>query len=350
MAGIGPAPGPVNMFSRSLASLLLILPAAAACTDEMVTTQDSARLISVSGTHVVVAASSETEQPSLGCGGGGDPLLGPSVLFVSDNSGASYERLVPTDQRPLTRIGVKDGVFYGIVQDTSAYAFAIVRSADGRTWTQVAQKQGEAHDLSITASGFAVAHATGVLTSVDGTTWTDNAMSGGLYAPSVTQVHGQLVVSSAADGVLHLRTGSTWTQKTVSGMTSIWTLIPTETALLVTGARTVSGGDTKIVIGRVDLSGELPTTFSEGQTTHPLITPAGLLDTSGYLAPLETQGVGTLRPFIPAFESATVDGNTVQLLRSGEVVVSADGGHTFGAPIALPIESYEHSASDLSPR
>jgi hypothetical protein len=175
-------------------------------------------------------------------------------------------------------------------------------------------------------------------------------MSGGLYAPSVAQVGGQLVVASAADGVLQLRTGQTWTQKPITGMTSIWALIPTETALLVTGARTVSGGDTKIVIGRVDLSGELPTTFSEGQTTHPVITPAGLLDNSGYLAPLEAQTVGALRPFVPAFEAATVDGNTVQLLRSGEVVVSSDGGHTFGAPIALPIESYEHSAGDLSPR
>lgn len=338
------------MFSRSLASLLLLLPAAAACTDETVTTQDSARLIAVSGSRVVVAASSETEQPSLGCGGGGDPVLGPSVLFVSDNGGASYERLVPSDARPLTRISVKDGVFYGIAQDSSAGAFAIVRSTDGRTWTQVATKPGEAHDLSITAGGFAAAHGTGVLTSVDGITWTDNAMSEGLYAPSVTQVGGQLVAASAADGVLHLRSGSAWTKKPVVSMTSIWALIPTESALLVTGVRTVSGGDSRVVIGRVDLSGELPTTFSEGQTTHPLITPAGLLDNSGYLAPLETQGVGALRPFIPAFEAATVDGNTVQLLRSGEVVVSTDGGHTFGSPIALPIESYEHAASDGTPR
>jgi len=331
------------MFSRSLASLLLILPAAAACTDETVTTEDSARLIAVSGTHVVVAASSETEQPSLGCGGGGDPVLGPSVLFVSDDSGASYERLVPDDTRALTRIGVKAGAFYGIAQDSYGGAFAIVRSTDGRTWTQVAQKTGEAHDLSITASGLAVAHGNGVLTSTDGTTWTDNAMSGGLYAPSVTQVGGQLVAASAADGVLHLRTGSSWTTKPVTSMTSIWSLIPSETGLLVTGVRTVSGGDSKVVIGKVDLSGELPTTFTEGQTTHPLITPAGLLDNSGYLAPLQATGVGALSPFIPAFESATVDGNTVQLLRSGQVVISTDGGHTFGQPIALPIESSEHS-------
>jgi hypothetical protein len=338
------------MFSRSLASLLLILPAAAACTDEMVTTQDSARLISVNGTRVVVAASSETEQPSLGCGGGGDPLLGPSVLFVSDDSGASYERVVPEDVRPLTRIGVKGGVFYAIAQENSGDAFAILRSPDGRTWTQVAQKQGAGHDLSISASGLAVGHGTGVLTSVDGTTWTDNPISGGgFYAPSVAQVGSQLVVSSAADGVLHLRTGSTWTQKPVPGMTSIWTLIPTETALLVTGVRQV-GGQSRFVIASVDLSGEVPTTFSEGQTTHAVVTPLGLLDTSGYLAPLQATGVGALTPFVPAFESATVEGNTVQLLRSGEVFVSADGGRTFGSPIALPIESYEHAVDDSSPR
>lgn len=350
MPGIRPAIPVAHMFSRSLASLLLLLPAAAACTDDMVTTQDTARLISVSGTRVVVAASSETEQPSLGCGGGGDPVLGPSVLFVSDDGGASYDRLVPTDARPLTRIGVKDGVFYGIAQDNYGDAFAIVRSTDGRTWTQVAQKQGAGHDLSITAAGLAVGHGLGVLTSVDGTTWTDNPINGsGFYAPSVAQVGGQLVVSSAADGVLHLRNGSTWTQKPIASMSSIWTLIPTEAALLVTGVREV-GGQSKFVIATVDLSGEVPTTFAEGQTTHAVITPAGLLDTSGYLAPVQATGVGALAPFVPAFEAATVDGNTVQLLRSGEVVVSSDGGRTFGAPIALPIETSEHAAGSSTPR
>jgi hypothetical protein len=75
-----------------------------------------------------------------------------------------------------------------------------------------------------------------------------------------------------------------------------------------------------------------------------VITPLGLLDTSGQLATIDGTEVGAFSPFMPAFESATVDGNTVQVLRNGTISVSADGGRTFGAPIALPIESSEHAA------
>ncbi|CAN5761357.1 hypothetical protein BH11MYX3_BH11MYX3_44440 [soil metagenome] len=328
------------MISRRLASLLLLaLPAVAACDDQGTVTRDSARLISASGPRVVVAASSETETPSLGCGGGGDPQLGPSVLFVSDDSGVHFDRVMPDDARPLTRIGVKDGVFYGIAQD--AGAFSVVTSGDGRTWTQVATKQGEPHDLSITTTGLAVAHSTGVLTSSDGTTWVDHPMTEGLYAPSVAQVGERLVVATAADGTLRIGNGTTWSTRRIPSMTSIWELIPAGDALLATGTLNRTSGDTAFTIARIDLSSDSAPTFGEGYTTHPVITPAGLLDTSGNLAPINATGVGTLAPFVEPFESAMVDGNRVQLLRGGKVTTSTDGGRTFGAPVALPIVSIE---------
>ncbi len=330
------------MISRRLASLLLVLPVlptAAACSDGGVTTKDSARLIAASGSHVVVAASSETETPSLGCGGGGDPQLGPSVLFVSDDSGVHFDRVMPDDARPLTRIGVKDGIFYGLAQD--AGSFAIVTSADGRTWTQVATHEGESHDLSITASGIAVAHATGVMTSTDGITWLDHAIAQGLYSPSVAQVGDQVVVSMALSSTLHIRSHGEWVSRTVPSMTSIWELIPVEGAVLATGTASYDGGPTVFTIARIDLAHDTAPTYVEGYTTRSVVTPAGLLDYTGFLAPIDGTVVGTLEQFIEPFQSAMVDGQRVQLLRDGKVAISVDGGHTYGAPVALPISAIE---------
>ncbi len=335
-----PLHGCPPMISRRLAyALLLALPAVTACSDGGAVTKDSARLISASGSRVVVAASSETTTPSLGCGGGGDPRLGPSVMFVSDNSGIRFDRVIPDDARPLTRIGVKDGVFYGIAQD--AGAFAVVTSGDGRTWTQVASHPGEPHDLSITATGLAVAHSTGVLTSSDGSTWIEHTITEGLYAPSVAQLGERLVVATAADGTLRIGSGSTWTTRRIPSMTAIWELIPAGDALLATGTASRSGADSAFTISRLDLASDAAPTFGDGYTTHPVITPAGLLDTSGNLAPLTATGVGALAPFVAPFESAMVDGNRVQLLRAGQVTTSTDGGRTFGVPVALPILSIE---------
>ncbi|MBL9016550.1 MAG: hypothetical protein JNL83_20345 [Myxococcales bacterium] len=333
------------MRTRLLASLLAVAPLTAACTEQTVTTSDAARLIAASGSRVVVAASSETEQPSLGCGGGGDPALGPSVLFVSDDGGAHYDRVEPADARPLVRIGVKDGVFYGIAQAGGGSAFAIVRSADGRSWTELVAKTGTANDLSISASGVAVAYSQGVLSSTDGATWTDRAFPQGLWAPSVAQVGGTIVLASPEDGVLQIATETGWTRRPVAAMQSIWELIPAEGALLVTGNGQFDG-DARQAIARVDLGSDAPPSYLYASMVRPVVTPAGLLDTSGQLAPFEGAAFGSLVPFVDPFQSATVTGQTVQLLRDGSVTISTDGGKTFGAPVALPIQSVEHPYDD----
>lgn len=338
------------MRTRLLASLVAVLPLAAACTDDTVTTSDAARLIAAAGPRVVVAASSETEQPSLGCGGGGDPALGPSVLFVSDDSGVHYDRVEPTDVRPLVRIGVKDGVFYGVAQAEGGSAFAIVRSTDGRTWSELVAKNGTANDLSISDTGVAVAYSQGVLSSTDGTTWTDRAFPQGLWAPSVAQVGGRIVLASPEEGVLQIATETGWTRRPVANMQSIWELIPAGNALLATGSGQWSG-EGRQAIARIDLGSDVAPTFLYASVVRPIVTPAGLLDTSGQIAPIEGSAFGSLKPFVAPFQSATVSGQTVQLLRDGAVSISTDGGQTFGAPVALPIESYEHAANDgPSPR
>ena len=328
------------MLSRAFASLLLVLPAAAACTDgSSATTTDAARLVAASGSRVVVAASTETEQPSLGCGGGGDPLLGPSVLFVSDDAGGSFERFEPSDARPLVRIGVKNGVFYGIAQGSDASSFSIVSSADGRTWTELVNRAGVPHDLSLSGPGLAVAYSNGVLSSSDGTTWTDRPTATNLYAPSIAQVGETLVLATPEEGVLLLANGTGWDRRPVPKMQSIWELIPAAGGLLVTGSAMIDGEYTS-TIARVDLASSATPTYLAGNAVHPVITPLGLLDTSGRLAAIEGTAIGSFTPFVEPFESATVEGNTVQVLRTGTMSISTDGGRTFGAPIALPIESY----------
>lgn len=321
----------------SKAWLLLLLPAAA-CTDDGATTKDAARLVTASGPHVVVAASSETSQPAIGCGGGGDPVLGPSVVFVSDDGGAHFDRIEPTEPA-LTRIGTKDGVFYGIA--TEADSFQVMRSADGRTWTQVAAHAGAPHDLSIGDGGFAVAYNAGVLTSNDGTTWTDHGVANGLYAPSVARLDGALIVSTADGPTLQIQRGGVWTTRTVPAMTAVWELVPAANGLLATGmARFDSNPESPAIdtIARIDLASDGQPSYAHGATTHPIVTPAGLLDTSGELAPIDGATVGDLAPFVEPFESAAVDGQRVTLLRDGALATSTDGGHTFGAPIQLPLQ------------
>ena len=337
------------MSRRFLASLLAVIPMTAACTDDTVTTSDSARLIAAAGPRVVVAASSETETPSLGCGGGGDPALGPSVLFVSEDNGTQFERVEPTDARPLVRIGVKNGVFYGIAQAEGGSAFAIVRSTDGRAWSELVAKPGTANDLSISDSGVAVAYSQGVLSSTDGTTWTDHPFTQGLWAPSVAQVGGKLVLASPEDGALQIATETGWTRRPVANMQSIWELIPAGNALLATGNGMWSG-EGRQAIARIDLGSDAAPTFLYASAVHPIVTPAGLLDTSGQLAAFQGTELGSLQPFVAPFQSATVSGDRVQLLRDGSVSISTDGGRTYGAPVALPLESYEHPQDAPHPR
>src|SRR4051812_18259255 len=313
------------MLSRRLAAFLILLPAAACTDDGKTTTSDAARLIAAAGPHVVVAASIETEQPSLGCGGGGDPALGPSVMFVSDDSGVHYDRVEPTDARPLVRIGVKDGVFYGIAQGDGAASFSVMTSADGRSWTELIARPGVAHDLSLTSGGIAVAYSQGVLSSPDGVAWTDHTVTSGLYAPSVAQVGETLVLASPEDGTLSIANGTGWNRRPIAGMQSIWELIPADGALLATGTATLEGEPVS-AIARIDLSNEIAPTFTTGSAVHPVMTPIGLLDTSGQLAAITDGFVGAPAPHVAAFQSAAVEGNTVQLLRDGSVSISADGG------------------------
>lgn len=324
------------MNRRLAASLLLVLPAVtAACTDDAPVTRDAPRLVTAAGPHVVVAASMETEQPSLGCGGGGDPLLGPSILFVSDDAGAHYDRVVPEDTRPLVRIGVKDGVFYGIAQGADNAAFAVVTSADGRAWTELVRRDGMATDLSLTADGIAVAYNQGVLISHDGIAWSEVPAPQGLYLPSVTQVGGKLLLVSPEDNVLRTWNGTAWDRRSLSNMSSLWELVPAANGVFVSGTGTI-GGEVTEAHARVDLATNAAPTYGRGSTVHPVLAPIGLLDTSGRVARIEGDSISDFAPFVAPFESAAVDGSTVQLLRTGTISISTDGGATFGAPSPLP--------------
>ena len=220
-----------------------------------------------------------------------------------------------------------------------------MRSTDGRSWTELVTKTGTANDLSNSDTGVAVAYSQGVLSSTDGSTWTDRAFPQGLWAPSVAQVGGTIVLASPEEGALQIATETGWTRRPIANMQSIWELIPAGDALLVTGNGQFDG-DARQAIARVDLGSDATPTYLYASMVRPVVTPAGLLDTSGQLAPIEGTTLGALKPFVDPFQSATVTGQTVQLLRDGSVTISTDGGKTFGAPITLPIQSFEHEANN----
>ena len=306
----------------------------AACTPST-TSVDNPIAVAASGDHVVVAADVATTDTGFGCGGG-EAFLGSSVLFVSNDGGKTFARTVPTDPRPLIRIAAHDGVFYAVAHDNNGQ-FAVVTSVDGTTWTEVASQPDYAQDFAAASDELVVAHATGMLTSADGSVWTNHPIAGsGYFRPSIASAHGMIALGSSADGMLHVTSdATTWTTR-ATGLTSISQILVDEGSLLVAGYAENRGS----AIARIDLETTTaspvvtPTTYSG----FALVTPAGLLDSSGTLAPLGAtigQGVAHVEPFV----SAAVDGSTVAVVRTTSVQVSLDGGATFGASVALPIVS-----------
>jgi hypothetical protein len=308
----------------------------AACTSPGPTTTDNPIAVAVDGNHIVVAADEATADTGFGCGGG-EAFLGSSVLFVSDNGGQTFARTVPADTRPLIRIAAHDGVFYAVAHDNSGL-FAVVTSADGVTWTEVANEPDYAQDFAAASDQLVVAHATGVLTSADGSVWTNHEIAGdGYFRPSIARAHGMIVLGASTDGTLHVSSDAvTWQDRAIPGLSGIAQILATDDALLVAG-HTDSGS----AIARVDLADTTatPVVYPTTYSSFALVTTAGLLDNSGTLASVGPNGIGQGVAHVDPFVTGAVDGSTVALVRASSVTVSNDGGVTFGASVALPIVS-----------
>ncbi len=331
----------VTAVMRQLLPLLLLAPAAA-CTDTVTTTEDRAYAISASGDTVIVAAATETttEGGGLGFGCGGPGIdLGPSVLFVSADAGATFERIAPADDRPLTRIAVRSGVFYALAQEPDG-EFSVVTSPDGRTWTEIPDARRVSNTISVHGDDVLVAHAQGLLASTDGRTFRDTRVTRdewGLYLPLVARVGETTVVASQHSSELHLSSNAeTWTTHQLDG--SIEQLIPTSDGLYFAGYQATTYGGGTPVIGRIDLTNPRLVTSSAANSTHAVLTPAGILDGSGALHPLSPTGLGAPTNVTTDFTAGAADGNRVTLLDEGRVRTSIDGGRTFGASVELPIE------------
>lgn len=325
--------------------LSLLVPASVACTDSEGTqvTQDTPIAVAASADHVVVAATTETETTGFGCGGGGGGDYGPSVLFVSGDRGATFERIVPEDARPLTHIASRDGVFYAVAHLAEG-GFGVLTSVDGRAWTEVARGTRYAEDLAVSADAIVVAHSMGVLVSTDGTTWTDRPLGGpGYYQASVASAAGMIALGSAADGTLQLSSdATTWRGYTVPGFNSVQQLIAAGDSLLVTGYT-----DQGNALARIDLTNlEAAPIIRTGFVASVVLTPAGLLDAGGQLATLDANGVGQPVAHLSPFNAAAVDAQKVVVLRGGTIETSNDGALTFGGTIELPIIRTETPAAD----
>jgi len=321
--------------------LSLLVPAAAACTDQGVqVTEDTPIAVATSADRVVVAATEETETTGFGCGGGGGSY-GRSVLFVSGDRGTTFERIVPEDTRPLTHIASRDGVFYAIAHLNDG-GFGVVTSADGRSWTQVATGTRYAEDLAVSADAIVVAHGAGVLVSTDGQAWTDHAVAGdGLYQARVAHAAGTIALGGAADGTLRLSSnGTSWRNYVVPGFSYVGQLIAAGDSLLVSGYSS-SGA----VLARIDLANlEAAPVVRSGFEGNAVLTPVGLLDAGGRLATLDANGLGEPVDHLSPFNAAAVSANEVVVLRGRTIATSTDGGLTFGGSIDLPIVRTETSA------
>ena len=331
----------VTAVMRQLLPLLLLAPAAA-CTDTVTTTEDRPYAISASGDTVIVAAATETttEGGGLGFGCGGPGIdLGPSVLFVSADAGATFERIAPEDDRPLTRIAVRSGVFYALAQEPDGN-FSVVTSPDGRAWTEIPDARRVSNTISVHGDDVLVAHAHGLLASSDGRTFRDTRVTQddwGLYLPLVARVGNTTAIASQHSGELLLSTDAeTWTTHQLDW--SIEQLISTDSALYFTGYQANSYGSGEPVVGRIDLTNPRLVTSSAANSTHAVVTPAGILDGSGALHPLSTTGLDAPTEVTTPFTAGAADGNRVTLLDEGRVRTSTDGGRTFGSSVELPIE------------
>lgn len=313
-----------------------LLPAAACGTDSG--PEDLPRLIAARGDTVVVAASIEEPETELRCGVGDDPAFGAPVLFVSTDRGENYARILPVDQRPLTHMLVHGDAFWALAQDDGG--FAVLRSDNGRTWLEIASGTSAPHDFTASDAGFAVAHSMGVMTSADGDTWTDHALGEyGLYSPSVALTDEGVAVATA-DGTLQISPDNLeWITREVDGLQAVWQLIPDGTGLLINGTADLGAGAVA-AIGRIDLVDveRAPEFVALGTDTTAVVTPAGLLQSSGSLSTIGSGGtIGAPAAHIDAFTSAAVDGNTVAVLGAAGVSISIDGGFEFAPAVALPL-------------
>jgi hypothetical protein len=321
--------------------------------DPVPMSEDHPRVVAVSGDRVVVAASIEDEATEFGCGGGGDPSFGASVLFVSNDRGITFDRVVPFDDRPLTRLAVRDGVFYGTVQ--AGFGLAVMTSVDGVSWTEIATAYAPPHDLIASEAGLAVSHAYGLLTSTDGVTWVDHVMTidGELYAPSVARTSDAIVVGTAADRPLRFSPDAeTWTERLIPNLYSVWQLIPAGDEVVIVGTGRLPGGAIGPGIARLALDEVEATPIFSALTGdhHVLLTPSGLLDTGGNLWAVDAlTGIGAPVPHIAPFTSGTVDGDLVIILRDNLITISTDGGGVFSTGVSLPVIRTPGSAPDPEP-
>jgi len=327
------------MMRRTLL-LSLLVPAAAACTEPMQITEDTPIAVATSAQRVVVAATEETETTGFGCGGGGGNY-GRSILFISGDRGASFERVVPQDERPLTHITSRGGVFYAVAHSNDG-SFGVVSSTDGQAWTELARGDHYAADITASANAVVIAHSSGVLVSTDGVTFVERPLGEqSFWQASVAEVNGTLALGTGADGVLQLSTeGGAWRTHTVHGFSSISQLIAAGDSLLVGG-----WANNAMAIARVDLANlAADPIIRYGFASSAVLTPAGLLENGGRLAPLSANGVGEPVDHLAPFNAAAVDANEVVLLRFGQIATSTDGGLTFGGTIDLPIVRTEAPA------
>jgi hypothetical protein len=322
---------------RKLLLASLLLPACTT-TEPTTTVTDNPITAAANGDTIVVAANEATEQTGFGCGGG-TAFLGRSVLFVSGDRGETFERLVPSDERPLVRIAQHDGVFYAVAHSNDG-AFGVVTSVDGKQWTEVASASRYAQDFAAADDLMVVAHATGVMTSPDGAAWTDHDLGDGYYQASVARAQGTLAIGTNVDGKLHLSSdATTWREQQVAGLDGIDQVIASGNSLLVAGY----GANRGPVLARVDLGNEsAPIVRDKSYATRMFLTPAGLLDTNGSLTSIDDASFGTRTDHVAPFLTAAVDGSTVVIVRDKSIDISHDGGTTFdAASLPLPIVQIE---------
>jgi hypothetical protein len=324
----------VMSFVKAASALLLPL---VACVHTA--TDDVPHGVAATGNLVVVAASADTTTTGgFGCGGGLAPT-GPGVMFVSDDGGATFDRIEAAGDQAVVKIVARQGRFYGLT--SGPYGAAIVSSQDGRTWTEVAPAavtHYDTHDLVVASSGIYAPYASGYLASSDGVTWTDHPVSSGWYNPVMIGMRDTLVVGTA-NGTLDVSRGDgTWSQYNMPGMSWLSQVAPLGPDVLVTARM-----DTGNVIARFDLETQaiVQTVAGAGPV---LVTPAGILDHgTGRLAPITASGIGAFADHGPAFADGAIDGNRVALIvpddiaspSSWSVVVSNDGGATFDREVEL---------------